>query len=49
LKKRLCCVSSVVLTFDDPAWTAPPQGWRDAPPPSAASALTRRAPRQLGF
>jgi len=48
-QKRLCCVSSVVSLFDDPAHIATPQGWRAAPPPSAASALTRRAPRQLGF
>jgi hypothetical protein len=48
-KKRLCCLSSVVSTFDDLAWPAAPQGWRVAPPPSAASALTHRAPRQSGF
>jgi hypothetical protein len=48
-QKRLCCLSSVVSPFDDPTWTAAPQGWRDAPPPSAASALTRRGPCQSGF
>ena len=45
-QKRLCCMSSVVSLFDDPACIATPQDWRAAPPPSA---LTRRAPRQLGF
>ncbi len=35
--------------FHDPAWTAAPQGWRATPPPSAASALTRRDPCQRGF
>jgi len=39
---RLCCVSGVVSLFDDPACIATPQGWHAAPPPSAASALTRR-------
>jgi hypothetical protein len=48
-EKRLSCLSSVVSTFDDPSWTASPQGWRDAPPPSAASALTRRVPCQSGL
>ena len=48
-KKRLSCLSSVVSTSDDPTWVASPQGWRDAPPPSAASALTRRGPCQSGL
>ena len=48
-EKRLSCVSSVVSTFDDLALAASPQGWRCAPPPSAASALTRRGPCQAGF
>jgi hypothetical protein len=47
--KRLSCVSSVVSAFDDPTRTAVPQGWRVAPPPSAASALTHRGPCQAGF
>jgi hypothetical protein len=48
-QKRLCCVSSVVSLFDDPACFATPQGWRAAPPPSAASALTRRDLCRLGL
>jgi transposase len=48
-EKRLSCLSSVVPTFHDLSWTAAPQGWRVAPPPSAASALTHRVARQSGF
>jgi transposase len=48
-EKRLSCPSSVVSTFDDLTWTASLQGWRAAPPPSAASALTHRSPCQSGF
>jgi transposase len=48
-EKRLSCLSRVVPTFHDLSWTAAPQGWRVAPPPSAASALTHRVPRQSGF
>ena len=36
-QKRLCCVSSVVSLFDDPACIATPQGWRAAPPPASLS------------
>jgi transposase len=48
-KKRLSCLSSSALPSYDPGWTAAPQGWRVAPPPSAASALTRRGPSRSGF
>jgi transposase len=48
-EKRLCWVSRVVSVFDGLACIAAPQGWRTAPPPSAASALTRRESCQLGF
>jgi hypothetical protein len=42
-------VLTVKRLFDDLARTATPQGWREAPPPSAASALTRRGRCQAGF
>jgi hypothetical protein len=48
-KKRLSWLSSIVSLFHDLARAAAPQGWRCAPPPSAASALTRRDPFQSGF
>ena len=49
VQKRLSSLSSTVSTFDDLARIAAPQGWRVSPPPSAASALTRRGPCQAGF
>ena len=48
-KKRLSWLSSIVSLFYDLPRAAAPQGWRCAPPPSAASALTRRDPCQSGF
>ena len=48
-KKRLSWPSRVVSLSYDLMWDPTPQGWRAAPPPSAASALTRRAPHQSGF
>jgi hypothetical protein len=48
-KKRLSYLSSVVSTLHGLAGTASPQGWRVAPPPSAASALTRHGPCQPGL
>src|ERR1700760_3740590 len=48
-EKRLSLLSGVVSPFDDLARTATPQGWREAPPPLAASALTRRGRCQTGF
>jgi hypothetical protein len=47
-EKRLSWLSSVVLVFYDLTWRVPAQGWRAAPPPSAAAALTQPAPCQLG-
>jgi len=49
LLKRLSRLASVVSLFHDLTRAAAPQGWRFAPPPSAASALTRPAPCQRGF
>jgi len=40
LLKRLSCLPSVASPYDDLARTAAPQGWRVAPPPSAASATS---------
>jgi hypothetical protein len=48
-KKRLSCLSSVVSPFHDLVWAASPQGWRVAPPPLAALALTRCGPCQVSF
>jgi transposase len=48
-QKRLSWLSSIVSLFHDLPRAAAPQGWRCAPPPSAASALTRRDPCQSGF
>jgi transposase len=48
-KKRLSWLSSIVSLFHDLGRVVAPQGWRCAPPPSAASALTRRDPSQSGF
>ena len=47
--KRLSWLSSIVSPFHDLATAAAPQGWRCAPPPAAASALTRRGRCQPGF
>ena len=47
-EKRLSWLSSIVLAFDDLTRRVPAQGWRAAPPSSAA-ALIHPAPRQLGF
>ena len=49
LLKRLSCLPSVASPYDDLARTAAPQGWRVAPPPSAASALTRHGSCQAGI
>jgi hypothetical protein len=48
-KKRLSWLSSIVLVSDDLTRRVPAQGWRAAPPPSAAAALIHPAPCQLGF
>jgi hypothetical protein len=48
-KKRLSWPSRVVSLSYDLMWGPTPQGWRAAPQPSAASALTRRAQHQWGF
>jgi len=45
-KKRLSRLSSVVSLSHDLTRIAAPQGWRFAPPPSAALALTRPDPCQ---
>src|SRR5450755_2168407 len=49
VNKRLSWLSSVVSLFHDLKRAAAPQGWRCAPPPSAASALTRPGPFQRRF
>jgi transposase len=43
-EKRLSWLSSVVLVFYDLTWRVSAQGWRAAPPPSAAAALTHPGP-----
>jgi len=48
-KKRLSWLSSIVSFFDDLTRRVPAQGWRAAPPPSAAAALSHPASYQLGF
>jgi hypothetical protein len=48
-QKRLSWLSSIVLVSDDLTRRVPAQGWRAAPPPSAAAALIHPAPCQLGF
>src|SRR3954466_3707468 len=46
-QKRLSWLASVVSLFYGPTCLATLQDWRDAPPPSAASALPRREACQL--
>jgi hypothetical protein len=48
-EKRLSWLSSIVPVFDNLTRRVPAQGWRAAPPPLAAAALTHPAPCQLGF
>src|SRR5271155_5292044 len=43
--QRLCWLSSVVPTLNCLPLVASVQGWRSAPPPSAASALSSRSGR----
>ena len=48
-EKRLSWLSSIVSLFHDLTRAVVPQGWRSAPPPLAASALTHPVPFQSRF